>query len=161
MSHLISGRDYLSPRRVDFFSEISKDLDQVWNEVFGSSYLNGKKSRGYPALDVLRSDGELLIQYAVPGVVLEDLNVEVSNDEKGKYLTVSGSLSSDYKHEEESYQIRELSSKEFRRVVRLPEDVIEEEPHATLKDGVLKLVFKTSKSKELDLKVKKIQIKSE
>jgi HSP20 family protein len=160
MSHMISGRNHLVPRRVDFFSEISRDLDQVWNEVFGSSYLNGKKSRGYPALDALRFDNSLTIQYAVPGVKLEDLTVEVSNDEKGKLLTVIGKLSSEYKHQEDFYQIRELSSQEFRRSVRLPEDVSDDEPEAILKDGVLRLNFKTLSSKEPEPAVKKIQVKS-
>ena len=161
MSHMISGKDYLSPRRVDFFSEVSRDLDQVWNEVFGSSYLNGKKSKGYPALDALRSEDSLTIQYAVPGVKLEDLSVEVSSDEKGRFLAVSGSLSAEYRHQEDQYQIRELSSKEFRRVVRLPEDVLDEEPIAILRDGVLRLKFKTLKDQEPEQKTKKIQVKSE
>lgn len=162
MSHLVNGKsNYLSPRRVDFFSEISRDLDQVWNEVFGSSYLNGKKSKGYPALDALRLKDNLVVQYAVPGVKLEDLSVEVSSDEKGKLLTVVGRLSSEYKHQEDSYQIRELSSQEFRRVVRLPEDVLDEEPEAVLKDGVLRLTFNTSLKQEPEPKVKKIQVKSE
>jgi len=158
---MISGKDYLSPRRVDFFSEVSRDLDQVWNEVFGSSYLNGKKSKGYPALDALRSEDSLTIQYAVPGVKLEDLTVEVSSDEKGRFLAVSGGLSAEYRHQEDHYQIRELSSKEFRRVVRLPEDVLEEEPVAVLKDGVLRLTFRTIKDQEPEPKTKKIKVKSE
>jgi len=161
MSNFLNYKGYLSPRRIDLFSEVGRDIDQVWNEVFGNSYLNGKKSKGYPALDVLRFKDSLSIQYAVPGVKLEDLSVEVSNDEKGKVLTVAGKLSSDYKYEEDNYHIRELSGQEFRRVVRLPEDVLDEEPEAVLKDGVLKLTFRTSFEQEPEVRVKKIQVKSE
>lgn len=161
--HLINYKksNGLVPRRVDLFSEFSKDLDTVWNEVFGAPFLNGRKSKGYPLLDAVRSDGHLTLQYTVPGVRLEDLSVEVSKDEQGRLLTVSGRLSSDYTYKEADYQIRELSSQEFRRVIRLPDDVIDEEPEALLKDGVLKLIFKTEKEHEPESNVKKLKIKSE
>lgn len=160
--HLINfKKNGLAPRRVDLFSEVGRDLDQVFNEVFGAPFLNGRKSKGYPLLDAVRSDGLLTLQYTVPGVKLEDLSVEVSKDDQGRFLTVSGRLSSDYTHKESEYQIRELSSQEFRRVIRLPEDIVDEEPEAILKDGLLRLVFKTEESIEPELKVKKLRIKSE
>lgn len=155
-------KSILAPRRIDLFSEVGRDLDQVFNEVFGAPYLNGKKSKGYPLLDVVRSEGNLTFQYAVPGVKLEDLNIEISEDqEKAKILSVSGKLSSDYAYKDDFYHIRELSSQEFRRCIRLPEDVLSEDPIATLKDGVLRLVFKTQSNVEPEPSVKKIQIKTE
>lgn len=159
MSNLISRTKYLVPRRIDLFSELSKDIDHLCNEVFGSSYLNGKKSKGYPAVDAIRSEDELVFNYAVPGVKLKDLNVEVHHDEQGSLLSVSGRLSSNYKYNEDNYQIRELSSQEFRRVVRLPDDVTEDDPQAELKDGILKLTFKTLQKDNLENSVKKITIK--
>ena len=152
----------LAPRRIDLFSEVGKDLDQVFNEVFGAPFLNGKKSKGHPLLDVIRTEDSLTFQYAVPGVKLEDLNIEISEDQdKSKILTVSGRLSSEYSHKDGSYHIRELSSQEFRRCIRLPEDVANEDPVATLKDGVLRLKFKTHVEAEPQPSVKKISIKSE
>lgn len=151
----------LVPRRVDLFSEFSRDLDTVWNEVFGAPFLNGKKSKGYPLLDAIRSDNGLVLQYTVPGVSLKDLSVEITKDEQGRLVTVSGKLSSDYTHKESDYQIRELSSQEFRRIIRLPEDVLDEEPEAILKDGVLRLIFKTQKTIDPEPVVKKLKIKSE
>lgn len=151
----------LAPRRVDLFSEVSKELDTVFNEVFGAPFLNGRKSKGYPLLDAVRSEDALTLQYTVPGVKSEDLSVEISKDEDGKLLTVSGRLSNDYTHKDAEYQIRELSSQEFRRVIRLPEDVLDEEPEALLKDGVLRLIFKTQKTIDAEPTVRKLKIKSE
>lgn len=151
----------LMPRRVDLFSEVSKELDTVFNEVFGAPFLNGKKSKGYPLLDAVRIGDSLLLQYTVPGVKSEDLSVEVSKDDQGRLLTVSGRLSSDYTHNESDYQIRELSSQEFRRVIRLPEDVLDEDPEVVLKDGVLGITFKTEKHINLAPSIKKLKIKSE
>lgn len=159
---MINPRDnkYLAPRRIDLFSEFGQDLDKVFNEVFGKPFLNGRKSKGYPLMDAIRADDSLIVQYTVPGVKLEDLNVEVSSDEQGKLLTVSGRLSNDYYYQEKDYQIRELSSQEFRRVIRLPEDILDDEPEAILKDGVLKLIFKTDLI-EPEPSVKKLKIKTE
>lgn len=158
-------KNSILPRRVDLFSEVGRDLDQVFNEVFGTPFFYGKngkngKKGGYPLLDAIRSKDTLTLQYTVPGVKLEDLNIEVSKDEQGNLLSVFGKLSSNYTYEEESYQIRELSSQEFRRVIRLPEDVLEDDPKATLKDGILSLVFKTRVENNLENKVKKIAITS-
>lgn len=157
---MIYPKKYLAPRRIDLFSEFGQDLDKVFNEVFGAPFLNGRKSKGYPLMDAIRTEDSLVLQYTVPGVKLEDLSVEVSKDEQGKLLTVSGRLSNDYAHKDVDYQIRELSSQEFRRVIRLPEDLLEDEPEATLKDGVLRLVFRTNLI-EPEPSVKKLKIKTE
>lgn len=160
MSNLIS-RNGLLPRRVDLFSEVSKELDHMFNEVFAAPYFAGKKSKGYPLLDAIHGEKTLTLQYTVPGVREEDLDVEITRDDQGKLLTVSGKLSHDYTHDDGNYAIRELSSKEFRRVIRLPEDVTEEDPVATLKDGVLKLVFNTVPKEQELMQTKKLKIKSE
>ena len=158
--HMINGKKYLAPRRIDLFSEVGQDLDKVFNEVFGAPFLNGRKSKGYPLMDAVRTEDSLILQYTVPGVKLEDLSVEVSKDEQGRLLAVSGRLSNDYTHHEKDYQIRELSSQEFRRVIRLPEDLLEDEPEAVLKDGVLRLTFRTNLI-EPEPSIKKLKIKSE
>lgn len=151
----------LAPRRVDLFSEVSRELDHMFNEVFAAPFFAGKKSKGYPLLDAIQEDGTLTLQYTVPGVKLEDLDVEVTRDDQGRLLTVSGRLSEEYTHQEDRYVIRELSSREFRRVIRLPEDITEEEPEAILKDGVLRLKFKTENQKQELLQTKKLKVKSE
>lgn len=160
MSGLIS-RNGLAPRRVDLFSEVSRELDHMFNEVFAPQFFAGKKSRGYPLMDAIKGDGTLTLQYTVPGVKLEDLDVELGRDEHDRIVTVSGRLSEEYMHLDADYHIRELSSREFRRVVRLPEDVVDEEPQAILKDGLLRLVFKTTKPEPEAPQSKKLKIKSE
>jgi HSP20 family molecular chaperone IbpA len=97
----------------------------------------------------------------VPGVKPENLDVEISNDEQGRLLTVSGRLSDEYTHEDGEYHIRELSSKEFRRVIRLPEDLADEDPETLLKDGLLKVVFKTATVVDEQPQTKRLNIKTE
>lgn len=157
--NLISRSNGLSPRRVDLFSEVSRELDHMFNEVFSPQYFAGKKSKGYPVMDAIRGEDNLTLQYAVPGVKSEDLDVEISRDEQGKILIVSGKLSENYTYDEGEYHIREMSGKEFRRVIRLPEDLVEEDPETILKDGVLRVVFKTLKTVNESPKSKKLSIK--
>lgn len=159
--NLIARSNGLAPRRVDLFSEVSRELDHMFNEVFAGPYFSGKKTRGYPLMDAVRGRDTLTLQYAVPGVKPEDLDVEISRDEQGRILTVSGRLSGDYTYEEGEYHIRELSSKDFRRVIRLPEDLVDEDPETVLKDGLLKVVFRTASTVEETPQVKKLQVRSE
>ena len=162
MNSLISRNgSHLAPRRVDLFSQLSKELDHAINEVFGAPFFVGvnNKNKGYPLLDAIRSDESLTLQYTVPGVKADDLDIEITDDELGTVLTVSGKLNSHYKHTEKNYQIRELSSQEFRRVVRLPEDVDQRDPSSFLKDGILTLTFGINQKAKENNKVRKINIK--
>lgn len=159
--NLIARSNGLAPRRVDLFSEVSRELDHMFNEVFAAPYFAGKKSKGYPLMDAIRGKESLTLQYTVPGVKPEDLDVEISRDEQGRLLTVSGRLSADYTYEEGEYHIRELSGKEFRRVIRLPEDLTEEDPETVLKDGVLRVKFRTAEVADEAPQSKKLNIRTE
>ena len=72
---------------------------------------------------------------------------------------MSGKLSNDYVHRDEYYQIKELSKQEFRRVVRLPEDVdVTTEPHVSLDDGILLVDFALKVVDEPKAKTRKLEI---
>lgn len=160
MNMTISRNGYLAPRRVDLFSEISKELDHAMNNIFGHDFFAGlsKKGRGYPLMDALRTDKNLILQYAVPGVEKDDLVVEISEDEGGRLLSIGGFLHEDYIGKEDQYQIRELSGQEFRRVIRLPSDLSEKEPVVNLKDGILIVTFELNTVQINETKTKKLKI---
>ncbi len=132
----------IAPRRIDLFSQLSKEIDSAINEVFGAPFfVNGLKHKGYPLMDAIRSEDKLILQYTVPGVSKDDLNVEITEENNEKLLTVRGFLHENYMHETSKYQIKELSSQEFRRIIRLPDDIADDEPTVSLKDGILSLEF--------------------
>jgi HSP20 family molecular chaperone IbpA len=152
--------NHLAPKRIDLFNEISKEIDSAFNEVFGSKFFTGlKHHKGYPLMDAIRTGDKLILQYTVPGVRKNDIKAEISSDELGKLLTVSGVLDDIYVYDENSYQIRELSKQEFRRVVRLPEDILDDDPVVILENGILTLTFKLQKLEEVKPKVKTLTIK--
>lgn len=157
---LTTRNGYLSPRRVDLFSEISREMDQAMNNIFGNDFFSGisKKGKGYPLLDAIRTKDSLVLQYTVPGVHKDDLSVEISEDSGGRLLSVSGKLGHDYIYENDEYNIKELSSQEFRRVIRLPEDISDVDPAISLKDGILTLNFGLKKQHITNSKVKRLTI---
>jgi len=161
MNMILHTRNPMAPRRVDLFSELSKEFDRVSNEVFGAPFFKGvNKHKGYPLVDAIRDKEGLTLQYTVPGVKRDDLNVEIIDDPDGYLLIVSGKLSDDYVYSGEHYQIKELSKQEFRRIVRLPDDVdTETEPVVALRDGILMVDFILKKVEdEPKPKTRKLQI---
>lgn len=161
MNLSISRNGYLAPRRVDLFSEISKELDHAMNNIFGHDFFAGlsKKGRGYPLMDAIRTENNLILRYTVPGVKLDDLSVELSEDDQGRLLSVGGFLHKDYMGKPEDYQIKELSQQEFRRIIRLPSDLSKKDPVTTLKDGILTVSFELLQtSQQIDNKTKRLKI---
>lgn len=160
MNMILHTRNPLAPRRVDLFSELSKEFDRVSNEVFGVPFFKGvNKHKGYPLVDAIRNEHGLTLQYTVPGVKRDDLDVEIIDDPDGCLLIVSGKLSNDYVYRDADYQIKELSKQEFRRVVRLPEDVDSQtEPHVSLSDGILLVDFALKVVDEPKAKTRKLEI---
>ena len=149
----------VAPRRIDLFSQLSKEIDSAVNEVFGTPFfVNGLKHKGYPLVDAVRLDDRLILQYTVPGVSKENLSVEITDENNEKLLTVSGLLNNKYRYDVSDYQIRELSGQEFRRVIRLPEDIADEEPTVSLQDGILNLEFVLKKKEQPQSKTKKLTI---
>ena len=161
MNLTVKSNGFLSPRRVDLFSEISKELDHAMNNIFGHDFFSGlsKKGRGYPLMDAIRNKDSWVLQYSVPGVEKDDLNVEITEDDHGKLLSVSGFLHEDYTTNSDNYAIRELSSQEFRRVIRLPNDIGEDDPKISLKDGILKITFNAiNQNTTIKDKIKRLKV---
>lgn len=144
------------------FHSIEQEFDQLCDQFFKTDSIlsSVKANNSYPRLDVLRTDENLLIRVAVPGISdPESIFVEISPE---RVLSIKGQTSSDYKNENPSdYLIRELKTSKFCRVINLPEDA-EGDPEAVLKDGILTLSWKLpEKAKPPEPQVKKIPIKKE
>ena len=159
MNMILHTRNGLAPRRVDLFSEFSKEFDRISNEMFGAPFFKGvNKHKGYPLVDAIKKDDQLVLQYTVPGVKKDDLSVEIIDDPDGSLLVVSGKLSDSYTFNEDEYHIRELSKQEFRRIVRLPDNLQENSPDINLADGLLIISFSLQHKEEVKQKVRRLTI---
>ena len=94
----------------------------------------------FPAVNVWQSDNDVFAEAEIPGVKGEDLDVSVVADE----LTIKGTRQP-LADEEAAYHRRERGVGAFVRVVRLPVEVVADKVQASLRDGVLTLVFRRQK----------------
>lgn len=85
-----------------------------------------------PLVDIYENDAEILLHADMPGVVKEDIAINIDN---GK-LSLSGARRVEAKG---SAQWEEFGPVEFRRNFSVPQTIDVEKINAVLKDGVLRL----------------------
>lgn len=139
--HMLSHRD-------DFLFPIESHFNRLFDELISS---NGNKLKdsvksiaGYPKMDVIEDNGNLLIKCALPGMKLEDISVEFDKKEKEcpAVVSISGKMSKSYENSKEAkYYVKELRQSSFSRQFVLPKYVVDE-PEAFLEDGILTLKWK-------------------
>ena len=88
-------------------------------------------------LDVSADDDQYEITVDVPGLAKPDLNIDVSNGT----LIIRGSKEQETENSDKHYYRVERSYGAFQRTLSLPDDAVEEDIQASLKDGVLKLTI--------------------
>jgi HSP20 family molecular chaperone IbpA len=157
---LRNGDVSLLPSRDQFFRPFEDTFNRFFDDFFGDRQLGSMvKGQGrYPKLDVMYKDNKWLVELACPGATPDDVEVRVVPDKSGaKYVKISGRMSDEYAHEDATYYVKELSRSSWERLVRLPENVVRDEPDALLKDGVLRLTWETTVKKDPEAKVVKIR----
>ena len=86
-----------------------------------------------PSVDISETDNELVLTADVPGVKLEDINIEVENGT----LSLSGSRTFSEEKNSGNYHRQERFYGGFRRAFLLPETVDLEKVAASYENGVL------------------------
>lgn len=104
-------------------------LDRLFEDVSGP---NGNWG---PAMDVIRSEGELVLKVDLPGITLDEVKVEVENG----VLTVSGEHEEAHDEEQKRFVRRERHYGSFYRSMPLPAGVKADQIKATCKDGLLEV----------------------
>jgi len=102
-----------------------------------------------PAVDIFENENEILLHADMPGVVKEDISVNIDN---GK-MTLSGISRL---HATGASTWREFTDTEFRRIFSVPQSIDINKVHAELKDGVLSLHLPKSEA----AKPRQIEIKA-
>jgi HSP20 family protein len=104
---------------------------------------------GQLAVDVYETREKLVVKARTAGVNKSDLDVSISDNT----LSIRGTLSAN-EDDVENYFVQECYWGEFSRSIALPVPVKEDDPEASLTDGVLTISFTKAKQDT----VKKIQI---
>ena len=148
-----------SSMREDFFFPIEQHFNNIWNEFFGGQMLNSVQGKsGYPKMDILNDETEFTIRAMVAGVAPENVKVEVLPEGR---VRISGKVEWE-NHNNEAFYVKELRTSAFSREVQLPESLrnYNEDPEASIKDGVLTLKWKLEK-KSIAPESRVIEIKKE
>lgn len=131
------------------FKEIEM-FEREMNRFFNDFFKDIHSRNGYPLVDVIDADEELIIYAEVPGVSKEDVKVKIHND----VLTISGTRKEPVMPEKANCIVSEREFGEFMRSIRLPYPVDVNKVSAEYKDGILKITL----PKKDEVKPREIQI---
>jgi len=128
----------------------SRDFDRIVRRAFSPAYVRTSVAPALP-MDTLRSDGEVVLRFDVPGVDPEKIDVTVDRG----VLTVSATRE-ETKAEGEEQVVRERYVGSFTRRVRLADNLDADAIEASHSDGVLELRIPVRE----EAKPRKIEINS-
>jgi HSP20 family protein len=89
----------------------------------------------HPRVDVIQTDTHVELEFELPGVSKENIEVAVEN----QILKVKATKSSRHNPEEADYRLRERAFGTYERSFRLAEHLDSEQIQAGFKDGILNL----------------------
>lgn len=159
-----NGKHDLKVDRNDLFYPFQQLFDSFYNDFYSDLSPNNLKSKmGYPRWDIYQTDKNWIVEISATGCEPNDIKVEIVpykiKDTTKRLLKVSGRVSEENQLSDSvQYSVRELRRSAFERCVLLPDD-IKGEPEATMKNGVLKLVWDLPKNINVEEKTKRIEIR--
>lgn len=117
-------------------------LQDRMNRLFEESLARGtakqheeRPSQWSPAVDILETDGEVVLLAEVPGVDLENIELQIRDN----VLTLRGERTFENSLKKEHYFRIERSYGSFNRSFTLPSTIEQEQVQARLKDGILEV----------------------
>lgn len=105
----------------------------------------------FPPLNIWENDECLFAEAELPGLKMEDIEVEVLGDE----LTIKGRFPRP-EARDETFHRRERACGEFARTVRLPVEIDADKVEASLRDGILTITLPKSAA----ARPRKIEVKT-
>ncbi len=116
------------------FGDWANDMNTVVDSLFGAVSDRNSGASGFaPRMDIRESQQRYDLSLDLPGVKSTEVNLELDGD----YLVIHGSKKTFTETEGDRYHRVERLSGDFRRVVRLPQDVDRDQISADYGDGVL------------------------
>lgn len=123
----------------DAFAELQRELDHMLHRAFGADPAVGGV---YPPVNVFDGGEQYVVKAELPGVVADTVEVTVNGD----ILTIGGERAFTDPNRDVGFHRRERPHGKFRRVVRLPARLAQEDVRAEYRDGVL--TIRIPKAKE-------------
>ncbi|HLU07069.1 MAG TPA: Hsp20/alpha crystallin family protein [Woeseiaceae bacterium] len=117
-------------------SRLHREMNRLFTDAFRGLDEGGEQQAGWifnPVVDVEQQEGQYEITVELPGVAMNDINVEMKED----MLVISGSKERKQTTGQGEQQRSERIYGSFQRSFRLPDDAIEDKVNARFADGVL------------------------
>lgn len=117
-------------------------LPFLFDDFFTTDWLGGsnvsKIGFNTPAVNILETDNDFVVELAAPGLSKEDFNIELDND----LLIISSEITSEKETKEEGkYTRKEFGYRTFKRSFTLPETINGGEIGASYNNGVLSVTL--------------------
>lgn len=108
-----------------------------------------------PAVDIYQDKNNLYVEISLGGVKPEDVEISIEDN----VLTVSGKSQEKIESKEKDYFRKEIKTGSFRRVIKLPVSVKENQAMAESFRGLLKITIpkaakSTARAKNIPIKIK-------
>lgn len=134
----------------NIFAELAKTKETPIS-IFAEENKNFGETEGRLTVDVYQTDDEIIIQSAVAGVTVDELEINITNES----VSIRGQRQKTETVDEKNYFYQECFWGKFSRVIILPQEVDPEKSHAALKNGVLTIRLpKMERQKAKKIKVK-------
>ncbi|MCR5076576.1 MAG: Hsp20/alpha crystallin family protein [Prevotella sp.] len=108
-------------------------LPEVFNDFFNTTNMP-KANATAPAINVLESDKDYIVELAAPGLSKEDFDVNIDNDGD---LTIKMEKKVNNQEQKAHYLRREFAYSKYEQTLILPDDVDKDNIAARVADGVL------------------------
>ena len=131
----------------DIFDDVFK-LRNMVDDFFKDNPASRNRALEYPYANVFEKNDQLEIRALVPGVVKEDLKIELNNNN----VVIEGTRKNDTV--DKPYIRKERTFGTFSKTIRLPYAVKQDAINASLKNGILSVTLEKSE----EAKPKKIDI---
>jgi HSP20 family protein len=118
-------------------ARIQSEINRLFDNLLDLGAGDRAGSTWIPNVDILESDDTLTVKVELPGVGLEDLDLQVTSGN----ITIQGNKQRPGLSGQVEFLLAERSFGAFRRVIQLGVPVNTRQAKATLKNGLLRICF--------------------
>lgn len=141
-----------------YFTTFLNDIQRMQNQMARTrlSGISGEEEfphAEFPAIQIYSNAEELAVRAEVPGLSQDEIGLSITDD----VLTISGDVKKTNQSDEMRILHEERSSGKFQKIIELPYPVEGNKSQATLKNGILTVIFPIKEA----VKPRQIQIKGE